>query len=380
MTLILNNNDIKYLKLVAKITKIHIYLFKGYELLKDFSKSQQQHDLKKFLKQIPEYQSWYKNRLAHTVDINFLSIKRTGIIGGISLDKSHSLVIYVSETSNHSSFYISEFKDLDVIRIRDILILLFYHFFNYYPKLLADQSKNLNNDNIPIYTEKSALIPNTQIEEIHNQILHAISTMDEKSYEHCFEKVKDSFLSEDIKTIYPHINSWLISEITLYCQAAEKGGLPRDNINAFKIKAINEVALSNKIIEPVEYIYSIGKFILKRMKRYKPSESYLVNKVNQYLNDHIRSKLSMDELSKYIGFNKSYLMTVYKAETNITINKQFNKLKIEAAKTRLLYTDDSVRSVSEYFDFKSPNYFSTVFKKYTGQSPKYWQKIRRVSA
>ena len=128
MTLILNNNDIKYLKLVAKITKIHIYLFKGYELLKDFSKSQQQHDLKKFLKQIPEYQSWYKNRLAHTVDINFLSIKRTGIIGGISLDKSHSLVIYVSETSNHSSFYISEFKDLDVIRIRDILILLFYHF------------------------------------------------------------------------------------------------------------------------------------------------------------------------------------------------------------------------------------------------------------
>ena len=73
-------------------------------------------------------------------------------------------------------------------------------------------------------------------------------------------------------------------------------------------------------------------------------------------------------------------MTVYKAETNITINKQFNKLKIEAAKTRLLYTDDSVRSVSEYFDFKSPNYFSTVFKKYTGQSPKYWQKIRRVSA
>lgn len=375
----INTSDIKYLNIVSLVSDFNIYLCNGYSLIYNFPIKSLDSLSSNLLKKVPNYANWYKARITNQVDINFQSIKKSGVIGGFALSPSLSLVIFVPDTSNYHSISISELKNLDIIRVRNILELLYFHFFNKFPKLLPDQNQNLSNDNLPTYIAQTDTYDKVLIYKTHQEILHSICTRNEESFEKYSKKYRNIFTTIKFHLLYPHVTNWLISEITLYCEAGKKGGLSWSNAEVLKEQLINQVYNSRNIIDPIKYIYTVGQTILARLKQPNISNSYFVNKVNQYLNQHITSSYSINDLSKDIGFNKSYLMTRYKQETNSTIKKQFNKLKIEAAKKQILYSNDSMTKISEQFNFKSPNYFSTVFKKYTGESPKEWKKSRRIS-
>jgi len=92
----------------------------------------------------------------------------------------------------------------------------------------------------------------------------------------------------------------------------------------------------------------------------------------------LRKKLDIDTISAKLGLSKEHFIRVFHAQTGVSPLQYFTRLKVEAAGYFLTDTNFKVHAVAEYFGFESTSYFSKVFGKTTGFSPKeYGIRFRR---
>lgn len=106
-----------------------------------------------------------------------------------------------------------------------------------------------------------------------------------------------------------------------------------------------------------------------------------ISKILTYINDRIHQKISLDELCKYMHFNKHYLCHWFKKETNITINEYIVLQRLSNAKKMLLYTDISISDISLKSGFSSFSYFSKIFKEKENISPyKFRKKYKKIDS
>ncbi|MCF2946538.1 helix-turn-helix domain-containing protein [Paraglaciecola aquimarina] len=93
----------------------------------------------------------------------------------------------------------------------------------------------------------------------------------------------------------------------------------------------------------------------------------LVDKTIGFIKANFNKDLELTEIAKYTQVSDSYLIRVFKKVTGKTINQYITSYRIQQAKK--LLSRHSVIETSIAVGFKSPSYFSTVFKKSTGLTP-----------
>ncbi|GGI46405.1 DNA-binding response regulator [Paenibacillus marchantiophytorum] len=96
----------------------------------------------------------------------------------------------------------------------------------------------------------------------------------------------------------------------------------------------------------------------------------IIIKTMRYINENYKSSITLKILSDYVHTNSSYLSRLFKKETGDTVTKTINKVRLEKAKELLSTTDLKTYEVAEEVGIPDPSYFSIIFKKYTGVSPK----------
>ncbi|TKG91629.1 AraC family transcriptional regulator [Puteibacter caeruleilacunae] len=79
---------------------------------------------------------------------------------------------------------------------------------------------------------------------------------------------------------------------------------------------------------------------------------------------------SVEWLASQLGVSQRYMSDTIKAETGKTAVDQINMYLIEEAKSLLLTPNTSIAETAYRLGFEYPQYFSRVFKKKTGMSPK----------
>lgn len=95
----------------------------------------------------------------------------------------------------------------------------------------------------------------------------------------------------------------------------------------------------------------------------------IADRVKQYLNVHLREKITLDELADISFVSKSYLSKQFKASTGMTIIEYLNAARVEQAKLLLVTTSKSVEEVAYDVGFDSPKYFFRLFKQQTQLTP-----------
>ena len=105
-----------------------------------------------------------------------------------------------------------------------------------------------------------------------------------------------------------------------------------------------------------------------------PVTRLTLNTISSYLLEHIGEKTNLDKMSEDLGMNKTKLIRQTKAATGYTVQTLHEKLKMEAAKSLILEGKLTLSEIAERLGFQNGNYFSSVFKKNTGESPRFWGK------
>lgn len=94
----------------------------------------------------------------------------------------------------------------------------------------------------------------------------------------------------------------------------------------------------------------------------------------EYINRHISSGISIDEICSAVHISKYYFCRKFKETTGYTVMQYILKTRLIMARDLLKNTCHSVESVCEICGFSSPAYFCRVFKEDTGQTPLQYRK------
>lgn len=93
-------------------------------------------------------------------------------------------------------------------------------------------------------------------------------------------------------------------------------------------------------------------------------------KIKNYIDLHYSQNITLDFLSDLTYMNKFHLVHTFTKQIGISpINYVINK-RIQEAKNLLSTTGYSIRDIASIVGFSSSSYFSQMFKKVTGVSPK----------
>ena len=114
----------------------------------------------------------------------------------------------------------------------------------------------------------------------------------------------------------------------------------------------------------------VRRFALQAFELAQVKQSDVVFKTTNYIKSNCSKKLSLDSLAREVYLSKSYLSSVFKNETGMSITAYINKVRVEKSKRLLLENNASLSHISSLCGFKDQSYFTKVFKKETGVSPK----------
>ena len=121
-----------------------------------------------------------------------------------------------------------------------------------------------------------------------------------------------------------------------------------------------------------EKLTNILNYILLEIQNILDIESSNLHviKIVQFINTHITEPISLDTVSKHISLSKEYTSTLFKNETGKTVTEYINERKLLLAKEMLQEGKLTLNDISENVGFENYSYFSKLFKKYYGLSPK----------
>lgn len=97
-----------------------------------------------------------------------------------------------------------------------------------------------------------------------------------------------------------------------------------------------------------------------------------IDQAKAYIAANFQSDIGVDDVAAHLNISRSHLMSSFKKSVGLTFTQYLTQLRIETAK-RLLHSQ-SVTETAFEVGFSNSNYFSTVFKKQTGMTPKAYQQ------
>ena len=94
-----------------------------------------------------------------------------------------------------------------------------------------------------------------------------------------------------------------------------------------------------------------------------------LNKVTNYIEEHILEEITISQLSQLVGLNENTLKNVFSCLTGITINQyiRLRRLSLSAAD---IMNGESITSVSYKYLYNSPSSYNRAFKSFEGITPK----------
>lgn len=95
----------------------------------------------------------------------------------------------------------------------------------------------------------------------------------------------------------------------------------------------------------------------------------VVENAKNYIAQHFDRELSLEEMAKEVGISPYYLSKLFKEAEGVGYIEYVTKLRIDYAKNQLVETEKSIKQICVDAGYQDPNYFSRIFKKWTGKTP-----------
>lgn len=169
-----------------------------------------------------------------------------------------------------------------------------------------------------------------------------------------------------------NIKYHLVITISMIARFCIEGGMPSEDAYTLSDDFINQTDEA-ETIEEVHAIHSqVIEIFCNAMHeiRIRGIYSLQVVKAIDFIKGNITEKIGINEIAEYLGISVPYLSRLFKAETGENISEYVIKRKVETSLIMLKYSNKSISEISTDLSFSSQSYFTKVFRKYVGLTPK----------
>jgi len=97
--------------------------------------------------------------------------------------------------------------------------------------------------------------------------------------------------------------------------------------------------------------------------------------VKAYVDEHYKEKITLDLVAEKFFINKYYLARLFKEQYGMPLNTYLQQVRITHAKHMLRFTDEKVEAIGLECGVGELSYFSRIFKKVEGVSPKEYRSM-----
>lgn len=140
-------------------------------------------------------------------------------------------------------------------------------------------------------------------------------------------------------------------------------------------------SMGNLIYSTSLFHYFLGS--LRYLQQYRKANANAVDEENiidvaiHYMKENIEKHVSLQSLSDYIGFSPSHFSAMFKRKTGHAPLTYFNLLRIRQACFMLDTTDMKVNQISYKIGIDDTYYFSRLFSKIMGMSPRAYRNASK---
>ncbi len=118
-----------------------------------------------------------------------------------------------------------------------------------------------------------------------------------------------------------------------------------------------------------------NRLFLLAQEEKRSRTSDVMDRVCEYIEEHIDEDLSLVRLAEIHHFNPSYLSRLFKQEKGVNLSEYIDHCRIKQAKELLKDRDLKVREVALGVGYEAAHSFSRFFKKLTGLTPQQYRDL-----
>ena len=136
---------------------------------------------------------------------------------------------------------------------------------------------------------------------------------------------------------------------------------------------------SESIFSLKKEIEKIAKSIFQKIsERNMQRTSKKVSAMVNYIQENLVEKLTLREIADCVELSEIHTSRLFKKEMGVHLTEYINTIRMEKAKELLISTNMKIKDVAMEVGITDQLYFSKVFKKHTGFSPREYKKDNRV--
>ena len=239
-----------------------------------------------------------------------------------------------------------------------------------YKKIIADH-QSVSESLIPSLTfeagklqEKSQVLIKLIIEMNSDSALHMVNEV----YQYLQELTGHSEDSELVREYMKHLYLLTVEKTYNLMDKRINSDVVKKNLSSFDNMETGK-KIKRFIADLInELIYEI------RSNNDNPGQS-LVKPVKKYLSEHFSEELNLQSVADLFNVSFGHLSKCFKKVEGISFSEYLMNLRIEEAKKLLKKDYINISEVAEKVGYADPGYFSKVFKKQVGMTPKQYSNL-----
>mgnify|MGYP001073388027 FL=1 len=200
-------------------------------------------------------------------------------------------------------------------------------------------------------------------------LLKAYAEFDEKALYDTFSAIIELFTGRNTHTVQALDAASNILYLSLSLLGSGEqliSDIFREKNNGYR--SLYELTNTEQVLEWMKLLRDgLCRSFSEHNKDYK---NHTVTSVKKYINEHIEEKLTLNRVAREFNISPNYLSVLFSKNNDIGFSDYINQSKIEAAKKMMTGGDYKIYEISDRLGFESAFYFSRVFKKVTGLSPR----------
>lgn len=196
-----------------------------------------------------------------------------------------------------------------------------------------------------------------------------------------FFKGKGELSDNPLRNVMYHfvVSAAIISRVCV------EGGMNHDaayTLSDIYIKRGDKCTTVDSIIDLLEEMQVDFAQRMRRMKR-EEALSLHVRKSVDYIYEHLHESLTVGNVAKSVGLSGDYFAKLFYKEMGVKVKEYIAQAKVNTAANMLMNTDFEYFDIAMALGYSSQSAFISVFKKYTGMTPKAYRErnyMQNISA
>ena len=170
------------------------------------------------------------------------------------------------------------------------------------------------------------------------------------------------------------VKSRAIELSSLLSRAAIEGGATSDSILKINNRFLMELQKVHTLEDLCYELQETLDVFTQCMFEHIPSKgSEITKKAIQFISKNFANNLTLEDVANEVHLAPAYFSTLFKQSTGSSFREYLNMVRIEESKRLLMTTEHSISDIALATGFEDQSYFTKIFKKHTGLTPKQYR-------